>query len=356
MSNDEYKSANEDEISLYEIYSIIRKKRISIIVITFLFTVLAGAYGFIRPKDYTYQACASVGILGHDQNGQPIYIDSPQSAVAQLNNAYLPSAIDNFLKGQKKVLFDTKQFEVFSPKNSPIVCIKTEASKRYGDKVSQIQDTALQLLVKDNARLSAIPKASAEANIRQLEATAQTLSTKFSNVLDQENTVTRELALLKTKDALLQSQASRIAQEIHRMHPLVEKGSHEVHSNASALTMMIQNNQVAQEQQQLFHLETERSIALPKENVSLLNQLKYLKREENNINAKVAANAAQLVLAKASLKALQETHIVRPSSPSIEPVGPSNGVFVVLGAFTGLILGIFYALLSNALSSKNITS
>lgn len=354
MSNENPNSNNEDEISLYEIYTILRKRGLSIIIITITFSALAGIYGFIRPTDYNYQACATMGISGYDQNGQPIFIDSPKSAIAQLENAYIPSTIDNFLKGQKKIEFDTKQFETFNPKGSPIVCIKTKAPSRLGAKVSQIQDASLNLLVKDNDRITAVPKASAKANIKQLESTAQILSTKIANVQDQENSVNSELALLKTKDAVLQNQGSQIAQEIQRMLPLVENGSHDVRSNASALTMMIQNNQTAQEQNQLFKIEMDRSISLPKEKIKLLNQLKSLNREKNDINSQLATNAAKLELANASLKALRATHIVRPSSPSIEPVGLGKGVLIALGAFAGLILGVFYALLANALSSDKI--
>lgn len=88
-------------------------------------------------------------------------------------------------------------------------------------------------------------------------------------------------------------------------------------------------------------------MALPKEQIALLNTMKTLKREVNDLNAKVAANSAQMGLAQASLKALQITHIVRPSSPSIEPVGPGKVVFTVLGALMGLMLSIFYALIAH---------
>ena len=342
---------NGDEISLYEIYATLRQKRSLIIGTTIVFALLAGAYSFIRPTNYAYQACAGMGIFGRDQNGQPIFIDSPQSAIAQLDNAYIPSVVDSVLNGKKKIDFDTKQFKTFSPKDSSLVCIKTDAPKRLGDNVSQIQNAALQRLVSDNARTAAVPKASAEANLKQLQATAQTLSTKIANVLDQEHTVNSELALLKTKDTVLQNQGARMAQEIDRMRPLVKKGIHNVHNDSTALTMMIQNNQVAQTQQQLFKVEMERSVALPKEQVALLNQMNTLKRQENDLNAKVAANAAQMGLAQASLKALQNTHVVRPSSPSIEPVGPGKAVFIVLGALIGLMLSVFYALLAHALAS-----
>ena len=341
---------NGDEISLYEIYAILRQKRRIIIGATVVFALLAGAYSFIRPTNYAYQACAGMGILGREQNGQPIFIDSPQSAIAQLDNAYIPSVVDS-LNGQKKNHFDTKQFKTFSPKDSSMVCIKTDAPKRLGDSVSQIQNAALQRLGSDNARIAAVPKAAAEANVKQLQATAQTLSTKIANVLDQEHTVNSELALLKTKDTVLQNQSDRMAQEIDRIRPLVKKGIHNVHNDSTALTMMIQNNQVAQEQQQLFKVEMERSVALPKEQVALLNKMNTLKRQENDLNAQVAANAAQMGLALASLKALQTTHVVRPSSPSIEPVGPGKAVFIMIGALMGLMLSVFYALLAHALAS-----
>jgi LPS O-antigen subunit length determinant protein (WzzB/FepE family) len=343
---------NEDEISLYEIYAILRRKRWLILGTTIACAILAGAYAFIRPTNYRYQACVTMGVLGPNNKGHRIYIDSPASAIAQLRNVYIHSVIDGVLNGREKPQFNTNQFKTFNPKGSSLVCIKTLASKGVGDRVRQIQNTALQLLVNDNARMAAVPKASAEAKIKQREATAQTLSTKIANVRDQERVVNSELALLKIKDAVIHRQDSRLTQEIHQMIPLAGKASHEVHGNASALTMMIQNNQVAQEQRQLFYLEMERSFALPKEQVTLLNQLRNLKRQETNLDAQVATNAAQLKLAKASLKALQATHIVRPSSPSIEPVGPGKGVLVILGAFAGLMLSVFYALLSNALSRE----
>jgi hypothetical protein len=144
-----------------------------------------------------------------------------------------------------------------------------------------------------------------------------------------------------------------MAQEIDRMHPLVKKLVKKgIHNDSTALTMMIQNNQVAQEQQQLFKVEMERSVALPKEQIALLNKMNTLKRQENDLAAQVAANAAQIGFAAASLKGLQATHVVRPSSPSIEPVGgPGKAVFIVLGALIGLMLSVFYALLAHALAS-----
>ena len=343
---------NGDEISLYEIYAILRQKRSIIIGTTLVFALLAGAYSFIRPTNYVYRACAGMGVLGRDQNGQPILVDSPQSAIAQLDNVYIPSVIDSSINKQKKINFDVGDFKTFNPKDSSLVCIKTNAPKRLGDSISQIQNASLQHLVINNARIAAVPKASAEARLKELQATAQTLSTKIANVLDQERALGSELTLLKTKDTVLQNQGTRMAQEIDSMRPLVKKGIHNIHNDSTALTMMIQNNQVAQEQQQLFKVEMERSVALPKEQIALLNKMNTLKRQENDLNAQVAANAAQMGLAQASLKALQTTHVVRPSSPSIEPVGSGKAIFIVLGALTGLMLSVFYALLARAVAPR----
>lgn len=233
-----------------------------------------------------------------------------------------------------------------------MVCIKTDAPKRFGNIVSQIQNASLQRLVSDNARIAAVSKAAAEVKLKQLQAAAKTLSTEVSNDLDQEHFVASELDILKTKDVVLQNQGGRIKQEIAKMQPLVKNGVLGVHNNSTALTMMIQNNQVAQEQQQLFNIEMERSVALPKEQADLLNQLKSLKRRVADLSSQIATNSAQIELARTTLKALQTTHVVRPSSPSIEPVGPGKSVFIILGAFMGLFLSVFYALLAHALASK----
>lgn len=352
MNNQQAPLEGSDEISLYEIYLILKRKRTLILSATVLCAFVAGAYSFIKPTNYTYQACAQIGIMNRDNSGQPVFIESPQSAIAQLNNAYIPSVVDTFATKQKKSKFNTAYFKTFTPKDSSMVCIKTNAPKSIGGIVTNIQNASLQRLVENNSRLAAVSMASAETNLKESQATAQTLSSKISNVIDQEHAVSGELSLLKTKDAVLQNQGGRISQEISRMHPLADKASKAVHNNATALTMMIQNNQVAQERQQLFNLEMERSVALPKEQIGLLNQMNTLKRQETNLNAQIAANSAQIELDRASIKALQTTHIVRPSSPSIKPVGPGKAIFIVLGALVGLMLSVFYALLANAITKQ----
>lgn len=345
MNNQQAPLEGSDEISLYEIYLILKRKRTLILSATVLCAFVAGAYSFIKPTNYTYQACAQIGIMNRDNTGQPVFIESPQSAIAQLNNAYIPSKA-------KKSKFNTADFKTFTPKDSSMVFIKTNAPKSIGGIVTNIQNASLQRLVENNSRLAAVSMASAETNLRKSQATAQTLSSKIANAIDQEHAVSGELSLLKTKDAVLQNQGGRISQEISRMHPLADKASKAVHNNATALTMMIQNNQVAQERQQLFNLEMERSVTLPKEQIGLLNQMNTLKRQEINLNTQIAANSAQIELDRASIKALQTTHIVRPSSPSIKPVGPGKAVFIVLGALVGLMLSVFYALLANAITKQ----
>ncbi|MHB8201967.1 MAG: Wzz/FepE/Etk N-terminal domain-containing protein [Acidithiobacillus sp.] len=390
-------SENGDEISLHEIYQILRQKRVIIIVTTVLFAAVAGAYSFIRPANYAYQACASMGIIGRDSHGQPIFIDSPQGAIAQLDHAYIPTVLDS---RRKKVVFNVKDLKAFSPKYSSMVCITTDAPKHLGDVISQIQNTSLQLLVNNNKKMSAVSNASAESQIKELQARAKTISisgpnikadegaklkelqaraktilTDVSNNLDQERAVASQLELINTKDSVIKKQIARIKKEMSKMQPLVANGANGVHSNSTALTMMIQNNQIAQEQQQLFNLEMELSVALPNERTALLNQLKSLKRKagdlgsqaatnsaqieatraalnlkEGDLSSQAATNSAQLKLAQVSLKALQITHVVRPSSPSIEPVGPGKGVFIVLGALMGLMLSVFYVLLAHALT------
>ena len=352
MNNQQAPLEGSDEISFYEIYLILKRKRILILSVTALCAFVAGAYSLIKPTNYTYQACAQMGVIGRDNLGQPIFIDSPQSAIAQLNNAYIPSVVDTFVHKAKKLKFNTVDFKTFNPKDSSMVCIKTNAPKFLGGSVTKIQNASLQRLAENNSRLAAVSMASAETNLKESQATAQTLSSRISNVIDQERAVSGELSLLKTKDAVLQNQSGSISQEISRMRPLVQKASNDVHDNATALTMMIQNNQVAQERQQLFNLEMERSVALPKEQIGLLNQMNTLKRQETNLDAQIAANTAQIELDKASIKALQTTHIVRPSSPSIKPVGPGKAVFIVLGALVGLMLSVFYALLANAVTKQ----
>ncbi|MHB8201979.1 MAG: Wzz/FepE/Etk N-terminal domain-containing protein [Acidithiobacillus sp.] len=393
---------SSDEISLYEIYNILKTKRYFILSATILCAFVAGTYILLKPENYTYQACVTMGIIGRDTRGEPIFIDSPRSSIAQLNNAYIPSLIDQFDGSQKKIKFAVVDFKAFHPKDSSMVCIKTKATRRLGDSVSHIQDASLQRLVSDNSRMSAIPTASAEANlgslqettkilsekipyikysaeenIKQLNQNAQSLSAQLQSIADQKSYINNQLQLIKTKNSVLKNQQKLISKETREAIPLVKEDTSSVDNTPSALTAIMQNNQVTQEQQQLFNIQIVRSVDIPKEQIQLINQLKSLgrkvvivndkiatntakiiaykaneKRQINNIKDQIAINSGNILLAKASLGGVQITHIVRQSSPSIEPVGPGKAIFIVLGALVGLMLSVLYALLANAATQK----
>jgi uncharacterized protein involved in exopolysaccharide biosynthesis len=62
MSNQEQETLQQigDEISLYELYLIIKRKRILISSATIICAIVAGTYGLIKPTNYAYQACVQM--------------------------------------------------------------------------------------------------------------------------------------------------------------------------------------------------------------------------------------------------------------------------------------------------------
>ncbi|WP_248883948.1 hypothetical protein [Acidithiobacillus acidisediminis] len=281
-----------------------------------------------------------------------LYVDQPQNAVAQIETAYLPTLIYQLnSKATPSHKIGKQFFTVSSPDKSTLVCITAHAPKKRASMVTNIESSALGLLVSDNAKLTAVSRASDEANIANMQANAQQIKTSLQNTLDQEKAAQSEFGLLKKTDALLQRQIEKIQNNLSMVLPLTARSSTKIQSNATALTTIIQSNQVSQEQRHLFALQMQRAVSLPKEQISLQNQIKALQRKQVDLVSQQATTSAQIQAAKSALSAIQATHVVRPPSPSTFPVGPSNAVIVALGAFLGLLLGIFAAFLRSAMKA-----
>lgn len=349
----------EDEIDLYEIFNVLNKKKLVIIVSVLFFIIASVIYSLFQVPKYTYKAYLNIGILGRNSKGSPIYIIPIKTAVNRIKYGQLPHVFFNFLKDhpgfQKKL--SQKDFKIVNPKGSSIIGIKTAATRSLGQYVKIIQNTTLQRFVSNNYRLSVINIAALQANLKQLKATTVSLSNQKKFLLDKKIITNKDLNLLKVKLNLLKanstaihSQEEALRKQILVAKPLVQKSTNNVKDNATALTNIIQDNQVMQAQEELYSLKTksyslemEKLVGLYKERLSLQNDIKNDRRQENNLDMQIATNQAQRVKVKLDLKAQQFTHIIYPSYRSIYSVGPGKLLIIAIGSTVGLFIGIFLA-------------
>jgi len=93
-----YAQLQEDEISLGDIYRILKKEKKTIIIITAIFVLVGLLYSFLRPEVYEYKSCISLGISGYSKDGSPIYFDPPDNVIARIHSGIIPSLLDQLAK------------------------------------------------------------------------------------------------------------------------------------------------------------------------------------------------------------------------------------------------------------------
>ncbi len=344
----QYQSPAEDEINLAELLKKLKNNRGIIIWSTAALTLLAGGYAFLKTPVYDYSACVSMGITGVTDQGQPVYTQSPQSAIAAISAAYLPNAIHDFNKSHSVVKYDSKDFHVTNPEDSPLVCLETQGSKDEENDIASIINAAASDIIAHDSKISAVSQSNIQANINNLYASREELQSKLKSIINQEDAVKQEIKLMESKKAITSTETAALEKQVGHTEGALTAATKEARGSGSAIAMIIQNNELSNLQQRLYHLRLEQAVDLPKQETALNNQLKSLRRQFGNITAQLKTNQSQLDSAKASLVALQKTVLLRPVERSTLPAGPGKGVIILLGAFLGFFLGILYVLARSA--------
>jgi LPS O-antigen subunit length determinant protein (WzzB/FepE family) len=134
MQNNNY-CIEEDEIDLRELFKTIWKYKKFIIVFTFIITLLAGVYAFIKPNIYQVDSILEIGYYNSYSNSNSnskILLENPQVLVAKLKTKY---GID--IKGIKRELPYVDNITTFKKANSLIKISTLGLSKNDAKKVTK---------------------------------------------------------------------------------------------------------------------------------------------------------------------------------------------------------------------------
>ncbi len=213
----------------------------------------------------------------------------------------------------------------------------------------------MQDLGEQNAVLTSSAQASLQAQLASVAATINSLRENRQNEMQEVAFLSDQLKLMDSKEAVIARQERSLSTQIEKIMPMATKGKIRAGKNATALTMVIQDNQVTQEQMQLYRLQMETAVELPKERLRMVKQIHTWRNKAASITTQITAQKAKENSLQDALKAVIPTQIIRTASPSLDPVGPSRAVIVVFGFFLGLLAGVFLALVLHA-TRKGLTA
>jgi len=136
----------EDEIELIDILRVIWKWKYVILAGTAIFGLLAAIISFSMPKIYRIDMILGPGIVGIDEDGKKVYLDSVQSIKTIIETNALKSEIKDYMqKTNRNNPLKSLKLKVSVPKESEIIKISYESvSVNFGINVMKGLYQALQ--------------------------------------------------------------------------------------------------------------------------------------------------------------------------------------------------------------------
>lgn len=428
----------EDSISLIDLWMVLSRRR-SVIFAALGLALLAGLLAaFLMPAKYTYTTAIEIGSksAGSDRGVTPI--EAPETVLAKIKESYIPQAVHSYLGAEDEEAGYKVEGRI--PKGSGLIVLEAKAPEEDGPAYLTIMQGIIDKVEADHQRVSNVTRANMEGKLAKAQLTLDALndpSTLAVKKRAQENAllkarqelerlkdpltlalpkkdletrkakVEKTLADLHDKEALLKARYQRLSevdkllkQQIGELRSQTNDAQSRraeavsnLKSEASAMTMLMVDNELQQNRTQLAALEerlfikqqderklledqiaaNQRQYAIQQKSLSKIDQelgklIRDNKRAQTLQAPLVTENEEQLrkLLAdhkravtrqkqaiqqlEIQLANLQITRALSPPLQSLKPTGPGKKLILVLSLFLGLFLGIFAAFFSEFLA------
>ncbi|HFE32733.1 MAG TPA: hypothetical protein ENJ17_05430 [Gammaproteobacteria bacterium] len=421
----------EDSISLIDLWKVLSRRRGVIFGILALALLAGLLLALLMPEKYTYTTAIEIGTKPSSGTTGAVPIEPPETVLAKIKESYIPQALHDFAQAQE----DDVGYKVEGriPKGSELIVLEAKAPEEDGPAYLTIMQTVIDKVESDHRRVSAVIRSNIATQLAQaklaldnltdpstLEVEKRTLESKLLKArielerlkdpltlaLPKKDLQTRKakaeksLADLRDKEALLKARYQRLDEvdkllkqqiadlraQINDANSRRTKAIANLKSEASAMTMLMIDNELQQNRARLAALEerlfikqqdareqlenqiaaNQRQYAIQRQAISKIDQeLDKLIRDNKRTQKLQAPRVGELeeqlrkLLADHQRKIarqqqaieqlqirfnnLQTTRALSPPLQSLEPAGPGKKIILILSLFLGLFLGIFAA-------------
>ena len=294
---------SSDEIDLVEVGASLWRRWKLMAGVFLVCLGLALALAFIIPHSYEYTTTIEIGSRVVGTQVQPV--ESPQSAASKLKNGYLPQVVQQYAQANR---VDPKKlnFDAAAPEKADLVIITGKAPRALAGSYMAIEKSAAQLLAASDARITKSQQAQLQTQLAQAQS-------KLDQLQDPANR------------KLLKSQIDSLEAYQKRAQDQQIDASRHTNGASGAMTLLLLGTQAQQSDQQLLTLQ----------------------QQLNNLPSDITSQKAAVQSLKAQLDNLQMTQVIAGPIRSLDPVGLSRKLIVILGAIVGAILALFAAGVSN---------
>lgn len=326
----------EDEISLFDLWAVLARRKWQILAIWVVIVFLAVMFALTRPVQYRYSLTVEIGTRTA-ASGEQVPIEPIGAVVAKLENNYITSAIEGYLEDHP----DTSggpTVDASTPEASGIVVLSAEGPTERRETYQSIFEAAVARLQDDHAGVTEVQR----AQLRQEIASASSAMTTAENEIER---LQAEQERLDQRDELIRTQIGELEKQLEAAR---QERRELVQGNDTAAgnTLVLLNSDMRALSDRIAQLRTQLEVDLPARRDEL--QSRIAEQRET-----VQDRRSMVSVLETRLENMRSTRTLSEIQRSLKPVGTGKTVIVALGAILGLMLGVFLAFFLEFVSRAN---
>lgn len=375
---------NDDEISLIDLWLVLVRRRFLVLAVMAAAATAGLAAAFLLPPKYEFTTTVRIGQVPVSlSEGEEKNIDSPETVLANVQGSYLPQAQAELLARSAR---DQSLPRVTSEiqQGSTLLVLKTEASEDRASDCLELLENVTRRLVADHRRTTENVGAQLSAQLErarikleelhdplvftvqqnELKRRIKEAEAELAEARSQEQLTLARLSRLVDKKALLENQIQELTEAIQLARQNRSKAAAGTVEAAQAMTVLLIDNEIRENQIVLNRLQNELEIELNNERDTLTRELEDVRNEQESKAARLTELHSELAKLEidrtrqqqdqqqvvneleARLANLRKTEVVLPPTKSPNPVGPGKALILALALLAGLMLGVVAAFLA----------
>jgi uncharacterized protein involved in exopolysaccharide biosynthesis len=318
----------DDEISLFDLWLVLVRRRW---LMALIFVVIAGlglAYALTRPDVYEYTTTLSIGQIfkSGDEDSGPVLapVQSPSGVVAEINSVHAPAAVRAVVGDPRQATY-LPEINVNSPEGSELVLLSGETTTDNATKLGETMRTIAERVESahadriQTARQSLQQEIEAAKNeLERLQARKEALQGRFED--------------LDAREKSLQQRREELQSELER---LVDQRNNAA-DDVSTRSLMTLNSRIASLRDDVTGVNDELTQRIPTER-------REARLELATVRSEMDAKRKTVSRAERRLSQVQPTRLASEPEQSLKPTGTSGKLILALAMVLGAMMAVFGA-------------
>lgn len=323
----------DDEVGLFDLLVTVMHHWPVVIVGAVLGLVVGAGYVQMAPRQFAFTTTIEIGSLG--QGGATSDVESPETVMAKLNNAYLPVLEHAHALASEDPGF-SMGLDVKNPRGTSLVVLTSRAPLTdEAEQTSLHQELSRKIADEHNRKFRFVRTL---LDLEEAESRRALVA-----IAARVEGLTHQRALLQERKTLVTNRLAEVDQTVAQVSQNRATAAKNLTAQGQALTLMMLDVEFSREQDRQENLRRELSLTLEEEGDRLTRAAGDLDRERQDQQGRIAAIQARIQNAA-------ETRIIGHAQRSRKPVGPGSSL-IIIGLAAGGILGVLLALMKQAISN-----